>query len=89
MSDVTIKFENGVYEGCDPYDFNNFVGGRYKGELIHLVCRDAIWGRGSKPVFEKWGVPEGVDSVLYGSADNWGETIDDLVKKIDSGKKTA
>ena len=88
MSNVTIEFENGVYEGSDPYNLDTFISGNYKGENIFLVYRDAIWGRGSKPVFELWGVPEGVDYVLNG-ASNWGETIDDLVKKIDSGKKTA
>lgn len=37
MSNITIKFENGVYEGSDPYNLNTFISGIYNGEIIFYV----------------------------------------------------
>ena len=70
MSNVTIEFENGVYEGSNPYNLNTFISGEYRGEPIFFVNG-------------------GLESGAYAKGSFWAETIDDLVKKIDSGKKTA
>jgi hypothetical protein len=70
MSNVTINFENGVYEGSDPYNLSTFISGEYNGELIFYVNG-------------------GLESGVSAKSSFWAENIDDLVKKIDSGKKTA